>query len=159
MRILDAGEEDMPKVRELFCEYRDWLGVDLCFQGFDEELATLPGNYSPPRGFVLLAVDGNNIVGCVGIRPRHEREAELKRLYVRANHQGQGVGKRLFHHAMLKARDLGYTSVVLDTLPTMSKARSLYLAYGFEEIAPYYDNPEEGAEYYRHRFGGSEAGS
>lgn len=152
MRIVEATDVDMPGVRELFREYQAWLGVDLCFQGFEEELATLPGRYSPPEGVILVAVEEEDFIGCVGIRPRIDNEAELKRLYVKPSQQGRGVGKRLFYDAMSKSEQIGYTSIVLDTLPDMHVAKSLYLAYGFEQIPAYYGNPEEGAEYYRYVF-------
>lgn len=142
----------MLDVRNLFLEYQQWLGIDLCFQGFEEELATLPGAYAPPNGAIFIAIEDKDVVGCVGIRPRRESEAELKRLYVKPGHQGHSIGKRLFHTAMSKAKSIGYTSIVLDTLPGMQAARFLYLAYGFKEIPAYYGNPEEGAEYYRYVF-------
>jgi carbonic anhydrase len=153
MKIVEATENDMPTVRKLFREYQEWLGVDLCFQGFDEELATLPGSYAPPTGVIFIAIEDNEAVGCVGIRPRMDNEAELKRLYVRPGHQGRGIGKQLFHTAMTRAKRIGYTSIVLDTLPAMQTAKSLYVAYGFKEIPAYYGNPEEGVEYYRYVFG------
>jgi carbonic anhydrase len=149
MKIVEAVTKDMNAVRELFREYQQWLGVDLCFQGFEEELASLPGRYAPPKGAIFLAVDDSRAVGCVAIRPRIIGEAELKRLYVRPSHQGYGLGTRLFDAAMRKAKSIGYTSIVLDTLPNMQAAKSLYLAHGFKAIPAYYENPEPGAEYYR----------
>jgi len=151
MKIVDATNKDMLNVRKLFLEYQEWLGIDLCFQDFEEELATLPGSYAPPKGAILIAVEDREIIGCVGIRPRTENEAELKRLYVQPCHQGRSIGKRLFHTAMSKAKRIGYVSIVLDTLPTMQTAKSLYVAYGFKEIPSYYGNPE-GAEYYKYVF-------
>lgn len=152
MRIEEAKEADIPDIRKLFREYADWLGIDLGFQKFDEELSGLPGCYAPPSGFVLLARKENTSVGCVGIRQRTAEEAELKRLYVQKSYLGQGVGRLLFNAAMEKAQKIGYKSVVLDTLPFMESARSLYKAYGFKEIAAYYDNPEKGSQYYRYEF-------
>ena len=152
MMIMEASEEDMLTVRELFREYQEWLGVDLCFQDFEPELATLPGRYAPPNGVIFLAVESDEVVGCVGVRPKAGDEAELKRLYVRPDHQGCGFGKQLFHAAMSKAQAIGYTSIVLDTLQPMRAAKSLYLAYGFKEIPAYYQNPEPGVEYYRYEF-------
>ena len=152
MKIVEAVEKDMPRVRELFCEYQEWLGIDLCFQDFEKELAALPGSYAPPKGAIFLAIENSEIVGCVGIRPRMENEAELKRLYVRPNSQGRGIGKQLFHAAMSKTKAIGYTSIVLDTLPNMLVAKSLYIDYGFKAIPAYYKNPEEGVEYYRYEF-------
>ncbi len=152
MKIIKVTEKDIFKVRDLFREYQEWLGVDLCFRNFEEELATLPGAYAQPTGVIFLAVDNNNITGCVGIRPTATNEAELKRLYVRPAHQGCGVGKQLFLAAMSEAQAMGYTSVVLDTLPTMQIAKSLYLNYGFKEIPLYYENQEKDMEYYRYVF-------
>ena len=152
--IREATNEDMPKVRALFREYQEWLNIDLCFQGFEEELAALPGAYAPSKGAIFLAIAEEEVIGCVGIRPRKEisGEAELKRLYVKPAYHGQGIGRRLFHTAMAKAKNIGYESIVLDTLPTMHEAKSLYKSYGFKEIPEYYSNPEEGAEYYRYTF-------
>ena len=92
------------------------------------------------------------VIGCVGIRPKEENEAELKRLYVCPDQQGRGIGTQLFHTAMSKAEAVGYESIVLDTLPTMKAAKSLYVTFGFKEIPAYYENPEEGVEYYRYVF-------
>lgn len=152
MRIVEAKQSDIQSVRQLFSEYQQWLGIDLCFQGFEEEMATLPGRYASPHGVILLAIEDGKAVGCVGVRLRVENEAELKRLYVQANHQGKRFGKQLFNTAMLKARSMGYASIVLDTLPTMLAAKSLYISYGFKQISAYYANPEQGAEYYRYAF-------
>lgn len=152
MEIVEAIQKDMLNIRELFLEYQEWLGIDLCFQGFDQELATLPGCYAPPKGAILIAIIDKQIIGCVCVRPRTNSEAELKRLYVKPNHQGLGVGKKLLHLAMLKAQKIGYTSIALDTLPSMLAAKSLYEDYGFYIIPAYYKNPIEGAEYYRYEF-------
>lgn len=153
MKIVEAEKGDMSIVHCLFLEYQQWLGVDLCFQGFEEELASLPGRYASPDGAIFLASDNGKTIGCVGIRPLKEHEAELKRLYVRPENRGQGVGKRLFDAGMARAKEIGYLSIVLDTLPTMHVAKSLYLDYGFQKIPPYYENLQDGAEYYRYVFG------
>lgn len=154
MKIVEAEKEHMPIiiVHGLFLEYQQWLGIDLCFQGFEQELASLPGRYASPDGAIFLAIDNGIAIGCVGIRPREEREAELKRLYVRPENRRQGVGKELLDAAMARAKEIGYLSIVLDTLPTMQVAKSLYLDYGFKKIPAYYQNSEEGVEYYRHIF-------
>ena len=152
MKIIEAGDRDMRRVHLLFREYQQWLGIDLCFQGFEEELASLPGAYAPPAGAVFLASEKSELIGCAAIRPRTGNEAELKRLYVRPEYQGRGTGKTLFHTAMSRAKTIGYETIVLDTLPAMKTAKSLYLAYGFEEIPAYYNNPEDGVEYYRYVF-------
>lgn len=135
-----------------FLSIRTGLVLIYSFQDFEEELATLPGRYAPPKGVILIAVEDGGIIGCVGIRPRTESEAELKRLYVQPNHHGCGIGKQLFHAAMSKAKSLGYRSIVLDTLPAMRAAKSLYVTYGFKKIPGYYYNPEEGVEYYEYMF-------
>lgn len=129
-------------VRELFVEYSEWVQVNLCFQGFQQELAELPGKYAPPKGVLLLAVDGNDVFGCVGLRPIDETTCEMKRLYVRPAAQGQHVGERLVNAIIAEGRSLGYRSMRLDTLSDrMGKAISIYRRAGFREIAPYYDNP------------------
>ncbi len=152
MRIVEAQQAHISEVRILFREYQQSICVDLCFQKFEEELATLPGCYAPPEGVIMIAVSDEEIIGCVAIRPRTKNEAELKRLYVRAGHQGTGIGKHLFHVAMSRGQALGYKSIVLDTLPTMKVAKKIYAAYGFKKIQAYYDNPEEETEYYRYTF-------
>ncbi len=100
MKIVETTDRDMLNVRKLFREYQEWLDIDLCFQGFEEELVTLPGAYAPPKGVILLAIEDREVVGCVGIRPRMENdsEAELKRLYVQPSYQGRSIGKRLFQN-------------------------------------------------------------
>ena len=152
MKIVEATVHDMPTVHGLFREYQQWVGVDLCFQGFEKELETLPGSYAAPNGVLLLALDGGKAVGCVGVRPRVEDEAELKRLYVRSSHQCRGIGRELLQVAMWKAAAMGYRAIVLDTLPTMRAGKSLYANYGFKEIPAYYENPEEGVQYFRLAF-------
>lgn len=152
MNIRAATESDLPAVRELFIEYQQWLDIDLCFQNFAAELANLPGCYAPPRGAILIAEVNGCSVGCVCLRPHEEKEAELKRLFVQQNSWGQGIGRALFDAVMQRAAEMGYDSIVLDTLPTMAAARTLYLGYGFKQIPAYYHNPEPGAEYYRYSF-------
>jgi ribosomal protein S18 acetylase RimI-like enzyme len=130
------------EVRHLFGEYAEWLQVNLCFQGFQQELAELPGKYAPPKGAILLAVDGERVVGCVALRPLEENICEMKRLYVRPVAQGQHVGERLVNAIISEGRRLGYDKMRLDTLPEkMGKAIGIYRRAGFLEIAPYYENP------------------
>ncbi len=149
IEIAEAVSEEMPVVREIFVEYQEWLGVDLCFQGFDAELAGLPGCYAPPEGAVILARYKGSLAGCVAYRPLSDALAELKRLYVKPCYWGHGIGRSLFCSAMSAVKDKGYHRIVLDTLPSMVTARSLYEEYGFVEIPPYYANPVSGVKYFQ----------
>jgi GNAT superfamily N-acetyltransferase len=138
---------EIEAVRALFQEYADGLGVDLCFQGFAEELATLPGKYAPPDGRLLLAFDGTAAVGCVGLRRTDATTGEVKRLYVRPAARGRGLGGELARWVVAAAREIGYRRLVLDTLEPMAEARRLYGALGFREIPAYYVNPLSGVIY------------
>jgi ribosomal protein S18 acetylase RimI-like enzyme len=143
--IRDAAPDE---ARALFREYQAWLGIDLCFQQFDEELAALPGDYARPRGRLLVE---DALSGCVALRPLAEEIAELKRLYVRESGRGRGLGRALTERALDDARAIGYRAVRLDTLPQMGAAIDLYRALGFVEIAPYRHNPIAGALYFELR--------
>jgi GNAT superfamily N-acetyltransferase len=134
---------DVEEVRVLFHEYAASLPFALDFQGFDRELAELPGAYAPPRGALLLARGA----GCVGLRPIDETTCELKRLYVRPAARGTGLGRRLTQAVIDEARRLGYARMRLDTVPGMDSAQSLYDRLGFREIAPYRENPIPGARF------------
>jgi len=134
-------------VRRLFAEYQAALGVDLCFQGFAEELATLPGHYARPGGRLLLAVHGATALGVIALRPQRGGDCEMKRLYVRPEGRGRGLGRMLAQAVIGEAREAGYERILLDTLPGMKEAQALYRSLGFKEIAPYYPNPIEGAAY------------
>lgn len=147
MAIAAAGPGDLARVRELFEEYQRSLGVSLCFQGFDAELAGLPGDYVPPRGGLWLASEAGGLAGCVALRPIDGAAAELKRLYVRPAFRGRGLGRSLAQHAIAHARAAGYRELRLDTLPSMRGAQSLYAALGFRDIAPYNDNPVDGVRF------------
>ncbi len=136
------GADDMAVVRELFLEYARWLDFDLCFQGFDEELATLPGRYAPPAGGLWLARVEGAAAGVVGLRPLDSGICELKRLWVRPDFRGHGLGRRLSETAIAAARAAGYRALRLDTVGSqMREAWALYESLGFRETAPYYDNP------------------
>ena len=137
----------MDVVRELFREYEQALGVDLCFQGFASELASLPGQYAPPRGRLYLVDVDDAIAGCGGLRPASETAVELKRLYVRAAFRGQHLGRKLAQRAIADARVAGYHAVVLDTLPSMKEAHALYASLGFRECAPYTASAVPGTQF------------
>lgn len=138
-------------VRDIFREYAQGLGVDLCFQGFEQELAELPGEYAPPRGTLLLARVDGVVAGCCALRPLdtsdYPNAAEMKRLYVREAYRGFGLGRRLAEATLDAARLADYACVLLDTLSDMEAARALYDELGFQEIPPYYHNPIAGAHY------------
>jgi ribosomal protein S18 acetylase RimI-like enzyme len=137
-------QEELADARELFREYAEGLGVDLRFQGFEEELASLPGAYQAPLGCLLLARDGATVVGCVAIRPLYDETAELKRLYVRPAARTEGLGRALAQEAIERARESGYLRIRLDSVPTMRHALALYKALGFRPIPPYRHNPIPG---------------
>lgn len=133
--------EDLAAAHTLFEEYAAWLRVDLCFQRFNEELASLPGLYAPPRGRLLLALVGDEVAGCVALRPMDDEVCEMKRLYVRSSVRGSGVGRRLAETVIQEARNTGYSRMKLDTLSSMSTALQLYASLGFSRCPAYYDTP------------------
>ena len=136
---------DVDTARNIFREYETWLGLDLCFQGFEDELKNLPGKYASPHGRLYLARVGSAVAGCIAMRPLSAEICEMKRLFVKENFRGMQVGKLLIDRVIEDARAIGYTAMRLDTFPPkMGKAVRLYESYGFREIPPYYDNPNEG---------------
>ncbi len=166
VRIQRATSEDLSLVRELFLEYAKWLNVDLSFQDFEHELASLPGAYAPPDGDILIAWPTRNdsesavsrdaaapsqrreaAVGCVAVRRFDGQMCEMKRLWVRPEYRGHGVGRALVQEIITRAREAGYGEMVLDTLRTMAPAYRLYTSCGFSEIEAYYHNPLPGAVY------------
>lgn len=142
---------DLEATRLIFREYAAGLGIDLCFQDFDAELAELPGDYAPPRGTLLLAWVKGTVAGCCALRPLDSSDyanaAEMKRLYVRPAFRGLGLGRQLAQSILDAALLNGYGSVLLDTLNDMEIARAMYEDLGFKEIPPYYHNPLAGAHY------------
>ena len=136
---------DLADVRALFEEYARWIGVDLTFQNFEQELATLPGRYAPPRGCVLLATVDGRPAGCVAMRPLESAgDCEMKRLFVADAFRGRGLGRELAEALLAEARRAGYRRLLLDTLAHMTSARALYRALGFAEVEPYCFNPLPG---------------
>lgn len=149
MRIKQAQTKiEIEEVRSLFREYEAFLDVDLCFQSFEEELASLPGKYSRPSGDLFIALDGEKIVGCVAVRKLADGECEMKRLFVRPEARGKGLGRKLAHEIIKTARELGYSLMRLDTLDKLPKAMHLYEALGFRRTEPYYENPLPGVVYW-----------
>lgn len=143
--FLVEKDQDLTSARQLLIEYADSLDFDLDFQGFDEELANLPGEYAPPKGYLLLAEYKGQPAGCVALRELEESICEMKRLYVRPEFRGLGIGKALAEAVIAQARNIGYTRMRLDTAPSMQAARALYRSLGFRQISPYRYNPIEGA--------------
>lgn len=149
--ISPNSPELLATTRQIFTEYATQLGIDLCFQHFDAELASLPGDYSEPRGALLLALVDGEVAGCCGLRALdsvdYPNAAEMKRLYVRKAFRRFGLGRQLAEAMLDAARMAGYHSVLLDTLDDMESARALYAELGFMDIPPYYHNPVSGAHY------------
>lgn len=143
MRIFQANSHDqIQEARKLFREYETGLGISLCFQNFEQELANLPGDYQPPSGRLLLCEFDDAVAGCIALRELEQGVCEMKRLYVRPEFRGKGLGKALVSAIINEAAELGYKRMRLDTLPgRMDEAIALYRTLGFKEIEPYYQNP------------------
>ena len=148
MNIVTArSPRQIETIRTLFREYEAYLQVDLCFQDFAEELAGLPGRYGPPRGALLLATAGQRAAGCVALRPLEGEVCEMKRLFVRPEYIGQGIGGQLARTVIARARSKGYHRMVLDTLERLNPSLALYRSLGFRPCAAYYPNPLTGVVY------------
>jgi ribosomal protein S18 acetylase RimI-like enzyme len=149
--LIFAQAESTPQIaqaRELFLEYAQSLGFSLCFQNFDQELAELPGDYAPPRGRLLLAEFEGQLAGCVALHPLGPGICEMKRLYLRPQFRGKGLGRAVAERIIAEARWAEYTSIRLDTVgPVMKDAVAMYRKLGFKEIAPYRPNPNPGTLY------------
>ena len=138
-------EEDIESAKTLFREYETWLAMSLCFQGFEEELASLPGKYAAPDGRLYLAFIDDELAGCVALRKLERGICEMKRLFLRENARGHGLGNQLIEKLIDEARSVGYSKMRLDTYPPkMGKAVKLYESHGFKAIEPYYHNPHDG---------------
>ena len=128
-------------------EYVEWIALDLAFQEIDAELAQLPGDYAPPRGALLVAVENDNYLAMIAVRPIGDVTAEMKRLYVRPSARGRGLARKLVDRICDEARSLGYREIRLDTLPKMHEAQALYERLGFRDIEPYYETPIAGTRF------------
>ena len=152
LKVLTFAQAESPQqivqARELFLEYAQSLGFSLCFQNFDSELASLPGDYAPPEGRLLLAGCENQIAGCVALHNLKSGICEMKRLYLRPQFRGKGLGRVLAERIIAEARQIGYRRMRLDTVePVMKDAVAMYRRLGFKEIASYCANPMAGALY------------
>jgi putative acetyltransferase len=135
-------DEQIEQARGIFREYEAWIGLALCFQNFDEEVANLPGKYATPEGRLLLAFVDGKLAGSIALRKLEDGVCEMKRLFVRSEFRGQKIGIALIEKLIEEARKTGYEKIRLDTFPPkMAKAVSIYESYGFREIPPYYQNP------------------
>ena len=145
IKILQAETPaQIEAARTLFREYERWLGLDICFQNFEEELRNLPGKYAKPDGRLFLASVDGKVAGCIALRKLEEKVCEMKRLFVREEFRGLGLGEKLIEKLISEARLTSYEKMRLDTLPgKMAKAVKLYESQGFRRIAPYYNNPYE----------------
>jgi len=142
-----TSEPLLSQAREIFREYQLSLGIDLCFQDFEQELSTLPGKYAPPQGRLYLAYIDGTLAGCIALRSFMEEQCEMKRLYVRPQFRGKNIGRLLANRIIADAKKIGYRQIYLDTLGTMTAAQELYRSLGFREISEYRFNPIDGTQY------------
>ena len=142
--IQAATEEELREMRELFREYSAAIGINLCFQNFEQELAALPGEYAPPRGRLWLLRVGEEAAGCIALREISTETCEMKRLYVRPGFRGRRLGRKLAESLIEEARRIGYRRMRLDTLPSMQTAIALYRSLNFQPVEPYRFNPDPG---------------
>jgi putative acetyltransferase len=145
LQIAPVAAGQLDEIRTLFREYSRLVTEALCFQGFDHELATLPGDYAPPGGVLLLASDDGEAAGCAALRRLDTESGEMKRMYVRDAYRGSGLGRRLAYAVIAEAKSRGYRRLLLDTLPKLTTAIGLYRSLGFRESAPYLEAPTPGA--------------
>jgi GNAT superfamily N-acetyltransferase len=145
--IEDATAADLEEVRTLLRAYAAWLGIDLGFQRFEDEVARLPGDYVPPDGALLVARGDAGLTGMVALRRLDADRAEMKRLFVRSDARGTGLGRRLAERIIAEARARGYREICLDTLPVMQDAQRLYSRLGFRDVEAYYPSPVAGTRY------------
>jgi ribosomal protein S18 acetylase RimI-like enzyme len=146
---IKPGYDRLDEVRTLFKEYHKHLGVDLCFQNYDEELATLPGKYAYPDGRLYVIYLEDKLAGCIALRRYDDTRCEMKRLFVREQFRGLRLGQILAEKIIHDAKTIGYKEMVLDTLSTLESAVNMYRRMGFEEIPPYYDNPLQDVLYFK----------
>lgn len=150
MNIIRAHtRKHVDEIRTLFREYEAFLGENLCFQGFEEELAGLPGKYAPPQGVLLLAMTEDRAAGCGALRKLEEGVCEMKRLFVRPEFRDLGLGRTLAQHLVDEAIRLGYSTMLLDTLDRLKRAMAIYASMGFLPTEPYYQNPLKGVVYWK----------
>lgn len=147
--VIPGSEEDFDNAAKLFLEYSEWLGIDLGFQGFTQELQQLPIMYGGTKGIIILCKNEGVVVACVGVRRFADEIGEIKRMYVKPAYRRKGIAAELLKRALEFAVKAGYHKVVLDTLDTMTPAMNLYLKNGFEKVPAYYHNPEPGAVYFK----------
>jgi len=146
-----SGYEHLDDVRKLFIEYQKSLGIDLCFQNYDEELKSLPGKYAQPDGRLYLITIEEEIAGCIALRRFDETRCEMKRLYIRPKYRGHHCGQILVDKVIQEAKMIGYEEMVLDTLSSLTSAVSLYKRNGFIEVDSYYDNPLKDVLYFKRK--------